>query len=266
MDQCEERSPISMLLRCSVWTILFLAVASTPSYLLAETPAAAERKNVSTCPIGRCNRRCEFKATGEQISTSGFSTDGWHSTKVPSTVVAALVADKTIPDPDFGMNLREFPGPPIRSARIFRLLPMPQGQPVPVLLVVSHGIRTRPPDLGKPRVAAFWRDQLPREHLAEWAKIADEKDVAGAYRTYEFDVDCAYLASQRANVLAVETFAQTEKDLGINWVDWNPAPPDKDMGLWRDVYLARERARGHPQSAGGDAFSGCLDRRGQSDG
>ena len=38
-------------------------------------------------------------------------------------------------------------------------------------------------------------------------------------------------------MLAVETIAQTENDLGINWVDWNPAPPDKDMGLWREVYL-----------------------------
>ena len=39
------------------------------------------------------------------------------------------------------------------------------------------------------------------------------------------------------NVLAVQTIAQTEKDLGINFVDWNPSPPDKDMGLWREVYL-----------------------------
>jgi len=37
--------------------------------------------------------------------------------------------------------------------------------------------------------------------------------------------------------LAVETFAPTEKDLGINWVDWNPCPPDKDMGLWGGVDL-----------------------------
>ena len=29
----------------------------------------------------------------------------------------------------------------------------------------------------------------------------------------------------------VETLAPTETDLGINWVDWNPCPPDKDMGL-----------------------------------
>jgi exo-1,4-beta-D-glucosaminidase len=33
-------------------------------------------------------------------------------------------------------------------------------------------------------------------------------------------------------------FAPTEKDLGLNWVDWNPTPPDKNMGLWKEVYLA----------------------------
>ena len=46
-----------------------------------------------------------------------------------------------------------------------------------------------------------------------------------------------YLVPGKKNVIAVETFAQTENDLGINFVDWNPAPADKSMGLWRDVYL-----------------------------
>ncbi len=41
----------------------------------------------------------------------------------------------------------------------------------------------------------------------------------------------------KTNVLAVEAFAPTDKDLGINWVDWNPCPPDKDMGLWGAVNL-----------------------------
>ena len=35
----------------------------------------------------------------------------------------------------------------------------------------------------------------------------------------------------------MQIFAPQENDLGINWVDWNPTPPDKDMGLWRPVYL-----------------------------
>src|SRR5208282_1804879 len=67
-------------------------------------------------------------------------------------------------------------------------------------------------------------------------QVAAAKDVAGAYRTYDFDVTRLLFAA-KPNVLAVETFAPTEKDLAITWVDWNPAPPDKNMGLWREVYL-----------------------------
>ena len=69
-------------------------------------------------------------------------------------------------------------------------------------------------------------------------RIADSAAIAGAYRTYDFDVTDV-LNPGAMNVLAVETFAPTEKDLGINWVDWNPCPPDKDMGLWGDVDLVR---------------------------
>jgi len=30
--------------------------------------------------------------------------------------------------------------------------------------------------------------------------------------------------------------------LAITFVDWNPAPPDKNMGLWREVYLTASGA------------------------
>jgi exo-1,4-beta-D-glucosaminidase len=66
-------------------------------------------------------------------------------------------------------------------------------------------------------------------------KVANTTQVAGAYRTYDFDV--TEFLKPGKNVLAVEAFAPTEKDLGINWVDWNPCPPDKDMGLWGAVDL-----------------------------
>jgi exo-1,4-beta-D-glucosaminidase len=66
--------------------------------------------------------------------------------------------------------------------------------------------------------------------------IADDKQVAGAYRTYEFNVTAAIHAG-KPNVLAVEVFAPKPDNLAITWVDWNPSPPDKEMGLWRDVYV-----------------------------
>ncbi len=39
------------------------------------------------------------------------------------------------------------------------------------------------------------------------------------------------------NTLAVEVFPSQPDDLGWTWVDWNPTPPDKNMGIFRDVYL-----------------------------
>ena len=67
-------------------------------------------------------------------------------------------------------------------------------------------------------------------------KIADAADVAGAFRVFEFNVT-AWIQAGKPNALAVEIFAPEKNDLTINWVDWNPMPPDKNMGLWKDVFI-----------------------------
>ena len=38
-------------------------------------------------------------------------------------------------------------------------------------------------------------------------------------------------------MIAVEVIGPEPHDLAFMWVDWNPTPPDKNMGLWGDVYL-----------------------------
>jgi exo-1,4-beta-D-glucosaminidase len=179
---------------------------------------------------------CKIAAEGAQISTLGFRTDGWHWTTVPSTVIAALVADGTFPDPYFGMNLRSIPGTTYPVGKMFSVLPMPKDSP----FRCSWWYRTEfrlPKDFAGLHVWLNFGGINNRANI--WLnghKIASSNDVAGAYRTYEFDIT-PFVQRDRANVLAVETIAQTEHDLGINWVDWNPTPPDKDMGLFRDVYL-----------------------------
>jgi exo-1,4-beta-D-glucosaminidase len=37
----------------------------------------------------------------------------------------------------------------------------------------------------------------------------------------------------------VEVYGPEPEDLSIMWVDWNPTPADKNMGLWGDVYLTQ---------------------------
>src|SRR5579864_6516709 len=72
---------------------------------------------------------CSVRATGEEISVPGFSTESWHRAQVPTTVVAALVADKTLPDPNYGMNLRSYPGMTYPIGENFSNLPMSPESP-----------------------------------------------------------------------------------------------------------------------------------------
>ncbi len=179
---------------------------------------------------------CKASAGGSQISTAGFPTDGWHSTTVPSTVLAALVRDKTYPDPYFGMNLRSIPGTTYPIGENFSEMPLPKDSP----FHCSWWYRTEFRVPGDFEGLHTWLNFEGINNRANiWLngrRIARADAVAGAYRAYEFDVS-RLLAPGGANALAVEVFAQTSRDLGINWNDWNPTPPDKDMGLWRDVYL-----------------------------
>jgi exo-1,4-beta-D-glucosaminidase len=178
---------------------------------------------------------CVDHSSGEAISTPGFAAQGWHSAEVPGTVVGALVSDKTLPDPDFAMNLKSFPGVVLAGEEPFSNRDMPADSP----FRCSHWFRT---EFATPREYAnkhAWLHFLGINYRANiWVngqKIADRADVAGAYRAYEFNIKSLLRAKQ--NALAVEVFAPEKNDLGLTWVDWNPTPPDKDMGIWREVYL-----------------------------
>jgi exo-1,4-beta-D-glucosaminidase len=179
---------------------------------------------------------CKVSAAGAQISVAGFSTTGWHATTVPSTVLAALVADKTYPDPYFGDNLRSIPGTTYPIGKDFSALPMPEDSPFRCLWWYRTEFRLPDRFNGRHVWLNFGGINSRANIWLNGHQIADSTAVAGAYRTYEFDVT-RFLVRGGTNALAVETIAQTPHDLGINWNDWNPAPPDKNMGIWRDVYV-----------------------------
>ena len=211
--------------------------------LFAPAVATSARGNSDVAPGTRAlldrgwmlQSSCAVHASGEQISRPGFSVDGWHKTNVPSTVVAALVADGTYPDPYFADNLRRIPGETYPIGRNFSHMPIPADSPFHCSWWYRNAFDARASS--DQRVWLYFGGI--NNHANIWLNgrpIANAKEVAGAYRTYEFDIT-PYLSNDGQNVLAVETIAQSEKDLGINWVDWNPAPPDKDMGLWRGVSL-----------------------------
>ena len=209
---------------------LFLALLALPAALTAGT--------ITPLHEGwRMQSACKLQTAGESISVEGFAAKDWLQTTVPSTVLAAQVAAGVLPDPYFGLNLRQIPGTDYPIGRIFANLPMAQESPYRC----GWWYRTEfKAPAASQKDARSWLHFAGINYRAEiWMnghKIADSTQIAGAYRTYDLDVTVV-LKPGKTNVLAMETFAPTEKDLGINWVDWNPAPPDKDMGLTGEVDL-----------------------------
>ena len=178
----------------------------------------------------------KVEAKGEVISSSSFSPAGWHNATVPTTVVAALVKDRTLPDPFFAMDLRKFAGVTYPIGGNFSNIPMQSDSPYAVSWWYRKQFAAPASYAGKTVWLNFRGINYRANVWLNGKQIANSNEIAGAWRTYELNVSGA-LKPGAENVLAVQVFAPTENDLAITFVDWNPAPPDKNMGLWREVYL-----------------------------
>jgi len=196
-------------------------------------PAAAASTTLQISSGWRIQSSAKVTAGGDAIATPGFDASTWHPATVPTTVVAALVANGEYPDPYFGTNLRSIPGTTYPIGAQFANLPMPADSP----FNRSWWYRA---EFTAPAVAARGATWLHFDGINYRANvwingqlIASKDAVAGAYCRYAFDV--TKNMKRGRNAIAVEVFPPTPGDLAINWVDWNPTPPDKNMGLWGAV-------------------------------
>jgi exo-1,4-beta-D-glucosaminidase len=169
----------------------------------------------------------------------------WHPAPVPSTVVGALVLDGTIPDPYPGKVLRTIPG-------------MTDAGGAEAYPIGANFVDSEIPDWSPFKASWWYRTTLPRlpaslDGLRVWlqldgvnyranvfvngTKIAGADEIVGTYRAFNLDVTAAARPGD-GNEVAIEVFAPDIQALAHSWVDWNPTPPDKNMGLWRPVRIA----------------------------
>jgi exo-1,4-beta-D-glucosaminidase len=214
-----------------------LVVAQERAAQKKEHVGAAEENRLALQEGWTLQTSAKVEAKGEVISTAKFSPAGWHRVSVPTTVVAALVKDKTLPDPFFAMNLRSFQGVTYPIGANFSNVPMAPDSPYAVSWWYRKAFEIPAGYKGKTVWLKFDGINYRANIWLNGKQIADSDKVAGAWRTYDLNVtETAKPGAE--NVLAVQVFSATDHDLAITFVDWNPAPPDRDMGLFRDVYLS----------------------------
>jgi exo-1,4-beta-D-glucosaminidase len=202
------------------------SVPPDPSHVLLGTGWLIQSSAVATDP-------------GTVISTNAYTPSQWYPTTVPSTVLASLVANNVYEDILTGMNLRSVPG---------------TTYPIGVDFLSSEDDYAMPAD--SPFLPPWWfriQFQAPTtaattlhfeginyraDIFLNGQQIAANADVNGTYRRYDFDI-ASYLVPGE-NTLALSVTAPQPLELGLDFVDWSPAPADKLMGIIRDAYLVKQ--------------------------
>ncbi len=111
---------------------------------------------------------CEVKASGAQVSAVGFDASGWHHADMPSTVVGALVDGQDVPRSDLRDEPEVAAGDGLLVEDVFCVAGHAEGQPVPLLVVVSDGICGAGGVRAEGKMAAFSGHQLSSQRVDQW--------------------------------------------------------------------------------------------------
>jgi len=157
-------------------------------------------------------------AGGEQISSEQFKSDSWYPAEVPTTVMAALVKLGEYENIYFDNNLGKISGEPFDVPWWYRReFTLPELRDDQRVRLRFNGINYR---------ADIWLNGQ---------QIASSDTLKGGFR--RFTIDVSDRVRPGTNTLALKVAHPEAGDPTVGFVDWNPAPPDHNMGIWREVGL-----------------------------
>ncbi len=205
-----------ILQKFSIYTLSITSIAILLSSC-SEAPIIKEEKLTDDWKI---ISSAELDADGKKTTTENTISAGWVNTSVPTTVLGALVEADVYKDPFFGDNLAKIPTRPFESPWWFRKeFTLDNFNPEnEALRLFIDGINYR---------ANIWLNGQ---------QIASQDTLFGAFRQFEIDITNT---AQASNILAFEIIPPKPRDFYMGFVDWAPTPPDKYMGIYRDVRLKR---------------------------
>ncbi len=156
--------------------------------------------------------------SGETISQNSFNTDSWYSAKVPGTVMGSLVANQVYKDPYFGINMKKIDTKQFQKPWWY-----------------VNSINLTSDDLTKSLSLRFKGINYRANLWINGKKVVDKDKFAGAFRMFTYKINDYVKAGK--NTIAVELWQPADGEYSIGFVDWNPLPPDRNMGIFRDVIL-----------------------------
>lgn len=157
---------------------------------------------------------------GATISSIGFNKSMGYQIEVPSTVMHGLMQNNLFPDIFEPNILEEMDKSPYEVPWWYRKeFKVNDLSDMDFYQVTFEGINYK---------ANIWLNGV---------QIAHQDSVQGSYGVWNFEIT-DYLKKGN-NTIAVEIIPpKFGVDVHMGFVDWNPTPPDRLMGLWRGVLLS----------------------------
>ncbi|MFI5973278.1 glycosyl hydrolase 2 galactose-binding domain-containing protein [Streptomyces sp. NPDC051452] len=185
------------------------AVTRVPSTAGSSTPLAGYGVQ-STAKVGD---------PASAVSSPGYPMAGWHPAGPHSTVLGALLDDGVYADPFHSTNLKEIARSDFQVPWWYRS----------DFTVEDTARRTFLDFSGVVSAADVY---------VNGRQVASAQEVTGAYTHHELDITS--LVRSGTNTVAFRVRPNDpDKDLTMGWLDWLQPPPDRNMGLVRDVLVRR---------------------------
>lgn len=157
---------------------------------------------------------------GAQVSSVAYEARHWYPVKARSTVLAGLMANGKYPGITHGDTLGRINPWHFQVGWWYR---------AQIRVPKASGIHTQVTVRGINPAADMWVDGH---------EIASRRQLRGAFAEHSYDLTKALHPG--INVIAFKVYpVNTMRDFSMSWIDWNPAPPDKNMGIWNDVDMRR---------------------------
>ncbi len=154
--------------------------------------------------------------SSDSASAFQMNAEKAYKAEVPGTVLANLTRDGLYKDIFVDMNLKKVPAKDFKK---------------PWWYVTSFSLNELPKNIQ----LVFRGINYKADIRLNGTLIADSSEAKNAFRQFKYDITGAVRKGD--NLLSVKVYPPVAGDFSIGFVDWNPAPPDRNMGLFRPVFL-----------------------------
>jgi len=155
---------------------------------------------------------------GNIISSLNYQQKDWFKTDIPATILAVLTKNGYYKSAFKAKNLSKIPGNQFKHPWWFRkAFILKKNKNLKNIILILKGINYK---------ADIWLNGN---------MISSSNKTFGVYRVFKYNIS-DYIDYGK-NVLAIKVYPPEKGELSIGFADWNPEPPDKNMGIWRTVKI-----------------------------